>query len=222
MAAILFPVDENDLNFLKGQWNELLFSFTTDRSSIENFFQILKEKYSEKIRFYHNLSHVRTLLNLHESFNHKIQNPDAIRFAIWFHDAIYNTERTDNEEESAGFASESLEGLSVPTETVEVIRELILATKDHRGADLSDDAKLFLDMDLAILGMREEIYWKYSQAIRKEYSWLPETTYRHGRRKILESFLTRERIYFTENMTARFEERARKNINGEIALLAAE
>ena len=222
MTAVLFPVDQNDLDFLRSQWNDLLSSFPTDRDSKESFFQILKEKYSEKNRFYHNLSHVRTMLNLHASFNHKVQNSQAIQFSIWFHDAVYNTERTDNEEESARFASESLEILSVPTETVEVIRDLILATKHHSGADLSDDAKLFLDMDLAILGMQEEIYRKYSQAIRNEYSWVPETTYRDGRRKILMNFMSRERIYFTEDLTARFEEQARKNMNREIALLAAE
>ena len=96
---------------------------------------------------------------------------------------------------------------------------MILATKDHSGKNLSYDAKLFLDMDLAILGMNEEIYKEYSQAIRREYAWVPESMYRKGRKKVLKSFVERERIYFTDEMKARYEAQARKNINSEIKSL---
>ncbi len=57
---------------------------------------------------------------------------------------------------------------------------------------------------------------KYSRAIRQEYFWVPELIYRRERSKILKSFIAREVIYFTGEMKKRFEEQARKNINGEI------
>lgn len=219
MTAILFPVDDQDIAFLRGQWDELLSFYTSDISIKDNSIQMLQEKYSEKSRFYHNLSHVKALLQSLESFKHKIQDPHAIRFSMWFHDVVYDTTRNDNEEESARLAAEMLGKLHASLTTIEMVRDLILATKGHRGKDLSEDAKLFLDLDLAILGTREETYKKYSKAIRAEYAWVPELVYRTRRSEILKSFLDRERIYFTDEMRTRFEEQARKNMICEIKSL---
>ena len=222
MPAILFTVDDNEIAFLKDQWDDLLSFYTSDKDIQDNSFQMLKERYSEKSRFYHNLSHVKTLLDLLESLDNNAQDHNAIRFSIWFHDVVYDTKANDNEAESARLASQLMSKLHVDVETMEVVNSLILATKDHSGNNLSEDNKLFLDMDLAILGMREEIYKKYSRAIREEYFWVPELIYRRERRKILKSFLAREGIYFTDEMKKRFEEQARKNINGEINSLRFE
>ena len=216
MHTILFAVADNEIAFLKDQWDDLLSFYTSDSDIKEKSFQIINDRYSEKSRFYHNLSHVKTLLDLLESLGNKAQNPNALRFSIWFHDVVYDTKRNDNEEESARLASQMMSQLHVDVETIGVVSSLILATKNHSGDNLAEDNKLFLDMDLAILGMREEIYNKYSRAIREEYSWVPELIYRRERRKILKSFLAREVIYFTDEMKKRFEEQARKNINGEI------
>jgi predicted metal-dependent HD superfamily phosphohydrolase len=46
--------------------------------------------------------------------------------------------------------------------------------------------------------------------------------YRRGRKKVLKSFIERERIYFTDEMKARYEAQARKNINSEIESLGAQ
>ena len=216
MPTILFTVDDNEIAFLKDQWDDLSSFYTSDNDIKENSFQIINDRYSEKSRFYHNLSHVKTLLDLLESLGNKPQNRNAIRFSIWFHDVVYDTKANDNEAESARLASQMMSKLHVDVETIGVVSSLILATKNHSGDNLSEDNKLFLDMDLAILGMREEIYSKYSRAIREEYFWVPELIYRRERRKVLESFLAREAIYFTDEMKKRFEEQARKNINGEI------
>jgi predicted metal-dependent HD superfamily phosphohydrolase len=216
MSAILFTVDDNEIAFLKAQWDDLSSFYTSDSNIKENSFQIINDRYSEKSRFYHNLSHIKTLLDLFESLGNKTQDHNAIRFSIWFHDVIYDTKANDNEAESARLAWQLMGRLHVDLETIEVVNSLILATKDHSGNGLSEDNKLFLDMDLAILGMPDEIYKKYSRAIREEYSWAPELIYRRERRKVLESFLAREVIYFTDEMKKRFEEQARKNINGEI------
>ena len=216
MPTILFTVDDNEIAFVKDQWDDLLSFYTSGNDIKDNSFQILKERYSEKSRFYHNLSHVKTLLDLFESLDNKAQGHNAIKFSIWFHDVVYDTKENDNEEESARLASQMMSKLHVDVETIRVVSSLILATKDHSGNNLSEDNKLFLDMDLSILGMREEIYNKYSRAIREEYFWVPEPIYRRERRKILKRFINREGIYFTGEMKKRFEEQARKNINGEL------
>lgn len=221
MPAIFFNFDDKDIAFLKSQWDSLVSFYPSDKTIQDEIFQILKERHSEKSRFYHNFCHVKTLLELLESFADKIRDPKAIKFAIWFHDAIYDTQKSDNEAESAKLASEMLHKLKVNDETIELVKDLILATQDHSGRNLTYDAKLFLDMDLAMLGMNEEIYKEYSEAIRQEYAWVSESMYRRGRRRVLKSFIKREGIYFTDEMKVEYEERARKNINNEIKSLDA-
>ena len=200
-----------------------LVSIYTSKTIIkENTFQELKEKYGEESRFYHNLSHVKSLLTLLESLEDKLQDRRAIRFSIWFHDVIYDTKRNDNEEESAILASKMMEQLQVNPETIHLVKDLILASKEHNGRNLPHTAKLFLDIDLAILGISEEIYREYSQAIRKEYAWVSESAYREGRQKVLKSFIERDKIYFTDEMQTRYEKQARKNIHAEIKALNAQ
>ena len=97
---------------------------------------------------------------------------------------------------------------------------MILATQKHDALGLNRDGKLFLDLDLGILGEEEEIYKKYSKAIRAEYSFAPESLYREKRRIILQSFLQRKYLYFTGEGRELFEERARFNIANEIKELS--
>jgi predicted metal-dependent HD superfamily phosphohydrolase len=215
----VFRTDEHMVSLLREQWNDLSSSYTREEHLRANSFEVIREKYSEEGRFYHNLSHIKALLSMFESLKHMIQDGNAIRFVIWFHDVIYNTRRSDNEEKSAELASEMLSKLSVDNGTIEFAKELILATRSHTGLELSEDAKLFLDMDLSILGAPGELYGEYSKAIRKEYSWVPGFMYRRSRKKILKSFSERDRLYFTEEMNKRFEQQARINIEGEIRSL---
>ena len=211
-----FQLAHHDPDFIHAQWVSLASRYASDSSTIESLFNSIVEHYSAKNRAYHNLSHIQSLLSLSESLMDKIQNRDALYFAIWFHDVIYDTKRSDNEEKSAEFAVEALAGLGVPERTVATTREMILATKHHRADDLSWDMKAFLDLDISILGAPEEIYKEYSRAIRKEYSWVPGFLYRKGRMKVLNDFLERERIYNTEEIRARYESQARHNIAEEV------
>jgi predicted metal-dependent HD superfamily phosphohydrolase len=215
----VFRTDETMVSLLREQWNDLSALYTGEEPLRAKSFEVIREKYSEEGRFYHNLSHIKALLSLFESLKHMIQDRNAIRFAIWFHDVIYNTRRSDNEEKSAELASKILSELSVDNGTIEFTRELILATRSHTGLDLSEDAKLFLDTDLSILGASEEVYREYSKAIRNEYSWVPNFMYRRSRKKILKGFGERDPLYFSEEMNKRFEKQARINIEEEIRSL---
>jgi predicted metal-dependent HD superfamily phosphohydrolase len=97
---------------------------------------------------------------------------------------------------------------------------MILATKTHNSAGLNSDGKLFLDLDLSILGADKPGYQAYSRAIRREYSFVPEPLYRNGRQKILQNFLAREFIYLTNVCREKFELQARENIQREIVELS--
>src|SRR5215468_8669285 len=130
-----FQIGRYDLGFLRAQWVSLASMYASAPSLIESLFNSLVEHYSEKDRAYHNLSHIQSLLSLSESLSDKIQNRDALYFAVWFHDVIYDTKRSDNEEKSAEFAAEALASLGVPEQTNAIVQEMILATKHHRADD---------------------------------------------------------------------------------------
>jgi predicted metal-dependent HD superfamily phosphohydrolase len=76
-----------------------------------------------------------------------------------------------------------------------------------------------VDIDLSILGAPPETFDAYQEAIREEYSWVPGFLYRRKRKKILRSFLTRDRIFTTDFFFGRYEERARQNLEGAVKTL---
>jgi predicted metal-dependent HD superfamily phosphohydrolase len=161
------------------------------------------------------------MLRLLEQFEASTDDYAAVRFAAWFHDAVYDTRSGTNEKESAALAGRALAELGVPPERVESVRRLILATEGHEARGDVPDLGLFLDADLSILGTEEETYRAYSEAIRKEYAWVPDAAYREGRLKVLTSFLRRERLYYTGPLAERFEARARSNLSNEVRVLSA-
>jgi len=72
---------------------------------------------------------------------------------------------------------------------------------------------------LAILGASAADYDRYARAIREEYAWVPEQDYRAGRRRILEGFLERERLFYMPPLFERLEMSARANLRREIERL---
>jgi predicted metal-dependent HD superfamily phosphohydrolase len=214
-------VTESDLRFLNSGWRAPASGYGGGGEAADRWLDALTLAYSGPGRHYHNLHHVAEMLRLLEQFESDAADYAAVRFAAWFHDAVYDTRSDANEEESAALAGRALGELKVPPPSITLTRRLILATKRHEaGADLPD-AGLFLDADLAILGAADETYLAYSEAIRREYSWVPDAAYREGRLKVLTSFLGRDRLYYTGPMAERFEARARSNLSNEIRTLSS-
>ena len=177
---------------------------------------LLIGRYCEEHRFYHNLRHIRAMLAAAEKFKDKFADYDSVRLAVWFHDAIYDPQAKTNEIESATLAVEILSYLNVSAAKIEKVEKMILATQKHDAAKLNADGRLFLDLDLGILGAQKEVYKNYSKAIREEYSFVPESLYREKRREILGDFLQREFIFYTHEMRKLLEQPARVNIANEI------
>lgn len=188
-----------------GLWNRL--SASGDPGPI---YQDLVHRYSEPGRAYHNLGHIRHCL-LELAVIPEPEDIDAIEFALWFHDAIYDTKGNDNEEQSANLALDTAIRANLPTAFAGNVVELILATK-HAAAPTSPATQLIVDIDLAILGQSESVFEEYEREIRVEYAWVPEQDFRKGRSAILAMFLGRERIYSTALFHDRYEARARENI----------
>jgi len=199
---------------LHKSWSALAAPFQAPPDAVERVFADLATRYSSAERHYHTLPHIAAMLRL-------LPNPSpALAFAVWFHDAVYDSRAADNEERSASLVEELLPALLVPPETRAETQRLILLTKRHDAADDDADGRLLLDADLAILAAKEIKYDRYADAIRREYSWVPEEDYRRGRRRVLETFLQRKWIYFTDAMRQRREARARANLRRELTLFA--
>lgn len=179
----------------------------------------LLNAYSEPHRHYHNGAHIAECLKLLDRYSREAERPDEIELAIWFHDAVYETRKSDNEEASAEWAQVALKSAGLAQDLVGRVVEMVLATKNHVGPN--GDVQIMLDIDLSILGADPEAFRAYDEAIRKEYFWVPMADYRAGREKVLRSFLTRPSIFNTGQFRAAFEIRARENLSAALKGLGA-
>jgi len=176
----------------------------------KDIFTELAVAYEQPNRHYHNQFHIANCLKLANCFTSLAQYRHEIEIALWFHDAVYDPRRNDNEEASALWASCYLSDEGVANESLTRITDMILATKHHHPCD--GDAALVIDIDLAILGSDPNCFEEYDKAIRKEYAWVPSAEYRIGRQRVLAKFLQRETIFLTDVFQATFEQKARQNI----------
>lgn len=217
----MFTHSPENQGWLRAKWQALVTSVAADRATSDAVWDELIRHYSEPQRFYHNLSHIMVLLRYAETHKHQITHPEAVEFAIWFHDVIYDTQQKDNERRSAEWARRAMRAMQIAEHHVQPVHECILATETHEvpsphGADLP----LFLDMDLAILGAKNSVYREYSELIRAEYAWATIERYRLGRGKFLQGFLARSSLFFTPAMAADLEHQARINLESELRELS--
>ena len=178
--------------------------------------KLLRPLYAEPHRGYHNAAHVQALLRLADVHVHLMREPLAVRLAIWFHDAIYDTTRQDNEERSASLAERTLSEWRCDSALIASVVRKVQATAAHRWDDGDPDTALFLDFDLSVLAASEAEYDLYAQQIAQEYGWVPRPAYCSGRIEVLRGFLRRPHLYFTERLRAQWETQARANLQREI------
>jgi predicted metal-dependent HD superfamily phosphohydrolase len=211
-------MDPANHSALLDRWTRLLTTLGCPAGASAPLFADLCEHYSAAERQYHTLDHIRSVLDTLQTLGGTEEMP-ALLLAAWFHDVIYDSRAHDNEEQSAAHARRMLKPLRVSEPILAETERLILLTKTHAPAPGDRLGEMLADADLAILGAPESEYDTYTQAIRREYAWVPETRYRDGRRAVLKRFLQRPRIYATPEMFARAETAARGNMQREIAAL---
>ncbi|KAF3924526.1 hypothetical protein ABW21_db0203528 [Orbilia brochopaga] len=170
--------------------------------------------------------------------NREVQFTDfeqrLIKFAIWWHDYVYDPEANDNEIRSIDAWNEFVDRLSEDAALLTAyklpVSHLIECTISHArpasdGANESLSPRLvsyFLDLDLAVLACSREAYQVYAENIRREYIQYRIDDYRRGRAKVLRRFLQRDNIFLSatsENNSGRsenMENMARRNIKWEL------
>lgn len=203
---------------LRNIWNELTSRYTHNTELVNNLWMEIERKYSTKRRHYHNLSHVKYMIDRAIQHKEKLIDFDIVLFSIFYHDIVYNTMRQDNEQKSADIARDRLTKLGVPLDKSKACQNQIIATKDYKDNE-NNDTNYLLDFDLAILGDTAENYEIYRKNIRKEYSIYPDFLYKKGRKKVLEHFLDMDRIFKTNEFHESFESQARENLKKELQKL---
>jgi predicted metal-dependent HD superfamily phosphohydrolase len=167
---------------LAARWHRLTAPLVPDAQQRAAEFQRLCAVYQAPTRHYHTLQHIENLLNRVEAT--ELQDPTVVQLAVWYHDAVYDALRHDNEARSAAEARAFLQKAALAPPRQQRVAFLIERTADHTQPQPPHDADLllFLDADLSILGAPEAEYWAYARQVRQEYRLVPDLLYRPGRR----------------------------------------
>ncbi len=202
---------------LKQIFTNLTNAYNKDLSS--KYWSEVVINYCDAGRYYHTLDHIEGMYKELLAVKGDIEDWDTILFALFYHDIVYNTQRNNNEAESAELAKSRLSALMYSPEKINRCVIHILATKGHCVAK-DNDTNLFTDADLTILGSPADLYKSYTEKIRKEYIFYPDKVYNGGRNKVLQHFLNMPRIYKTEHFYDKYEKQARENLSNEINFMA--
>lgn len=197
------------------RWHATWDALGAARSSALNaLYGELQDRYAEPHRAYHTGQH------LDECFAHfdiyvaaseqAPQHPAEIELALWFHDAIYDR-KGDNEGRSADWARDAALAAGIAPDAAARVHELILCTR-HAAEPPPGDAQVLVDVDLSILAAPAPRFAEYEGQIRREYGWVPGFVFRRERRRVLQGFLDRPRIYATPCFHDRLEQAARANL----------
>jgi len=180
--------------------------------------KIVKEimsRYQEKHRHYHSLYHINHCLEEFDKLpNDLFIHKDSVEIAIWLHDVIYDPMAKDNELKSAEFAEELLSELNYGQWGLDRVKKHIMATV-HDGNLEFPDSEYMVDIDLSMLALDKSVV-SNNEAIRKEYFNVPEDIYINERIKILEGFLKRRHIYYSQYFRDKYESQTVANIESLI------
>ncbi len=227
---------------MRRKWDELMrgMGLTAPAEYIE---ELVAAYTAGPNRWYHNAQHIIHGLEIIDEYLAANEadrlTRDVARFAVFYHDVVYNPRAQGNESKSAiaavkAFANISGAECNAPNveklpyfyQTFEsVLSESILATEhrceidEDRHAVMRLTMQLVANVDLAILGEKRETYQRYARLIRQEFQDFSDSEYAKGRVTVLQRFLDRDCIYSLPWFVDRYELQARRNIQSEIDAL---
>lgn len=198
-------------------WRALIAPHTSSPEA-DDIGRALLASWTEPHRRYHDVVHLRGVLAAIDELAPLAADPDAVRLAAWYHDAVY-AGSPDDEENSARKAEAELTALGVPAPLVAEVARLVRMTVEHDPAPGDSNAEVLSDADLAALAVAAEDYRRNTAAIRAEYAHVPEEAFRAGRVRAIEALLVGPWLFRTEIARQRWERQARANLRAELATL---
>ena len=198
-------------------WHTLLGRHSIS-SRIDDFGRALLASWSEPRRRYHDIDHLRDVLDYIDQLAEYAADADAVRLAAWYHDSVFEGS-PDDEELSARRAEAELGALGLNTEAIAEVARLIRMTAAHNPDPGDRDAEVLSDADLASLAVPRERYRRNSANIRTEFAHIPEAVFRSGRAAIIAALLAAPTLYRTPGARQRWERQARENLRAELDTL---
>ncbi|MEV8045803.1 hypothetical protein AB0P02_18455 [Streptomyces griseoluteus] len=177
-------------------------------------------RWEEPQRRYHTLAHLTAVLDRVDALAEYADDPDLVRLAAWFHDAVYLPDRSENEERSARLAERALTEAGVPAAKVAEVARLVRLTVGHDPAEGDRNGQVLCDADLAILAAAPSAYAAYTAEIREEYHFVPNDAFHDGRSAVLRQLLDLPRLFHTPYGSEHWEATARWNLAGELEMLS--
>jgi predicted metal-dependent HD superfamily phosphohydrolase len=178
----------------------------------------LLDRYGEPTRVYHGVRHLAEVLGHVDTLMGECADATAVELAAWFHDAVYDVRRDDNEVASARLARSVLAN-QVPDEQLREVERLVLLTRDHAVSAGDSNGAVLCDADLAILAGGPTEYADYTGRVRREYGHLPDAEFEVGRAAILRSFLDLPRLFHTSYAAEHWADAAHANLTTELSQL---
>ncbi|RLU86964.1 hypothetical protein CTZ27_24625 [Streptomyces griseocarneus] len=207
---------------LRARWHDTVArARATDGPDPGPYADDLLHRWSEPQRKYHTVDHLVAVLDRVDELAAYARDADTVRFAAWFHDAVYRPDRSENEERSAHLAERALPELGIDAARTAETARLVRLTVTHDPAPGDLDGEVLCDADLAVLAGAPQEYAAYAAAVREEYGFVPDAAFREGRSVVLRHLLALPRLFRTPLAHERWESTARRNLATELELLLA-
>ncbi|GAA3070666.1 hypothetical protein GCM10017562_42250 [Streptomyces roseofulvus] len=215
-----------DLDLLR-RWNATLLAARAGREGPDPapYGRDLLGRWAEPQRRYHTVTHLKAVLDRIDELTDQGGEGgelELVRLAAWFHDAVYRPDRSENEERSAHLAERALREAGLTEHEVAEVARLVRLTVTHDPAPGDLNGETLCDADLAILATDTDTYRGYTAAVREEYALVPDDAFREGRAAVLRRLLDLPRLFRTPYGAAVWEEKARENLEAELAELTAD
>ncbi|MEV4680974.1 HD domain-containing protein [Streptomyces kurssanovii] len=208
---------------LRARWTDALLAARGDANGPDPlpYGENLLARWAEPQRRYHTTGHLIAVLGHIDTLAGHADDPDPVRLAAWFHDAVYLPDRSENEERSARLAERALPEAGLSERATAEVARLVRLTTTHAPDDSDRNGQVLCDADLAILAAAPDAYAAYAAAVREEYAFVPDEAFRDGRAAVLRQLLALPRLFRTPHGRQEWEQKARHNLTVELELLAA-
>ncbi|MER5787917.1 hypothetical protein [Streptomyces sp. NPDC001980] len=212
-----------DLRDLRARWRDALLMARDDDSrhpDPDPYADELLRRWQEPQRRYHTVAHLTAVLDHVDVLAEYADEPDLVRLAAWFHDAVYLPDRSENEERSARLAERALPEAGISAEKTAEVARLVRLTVTHDPAPGDRNGEVLCDADLAILAAPPSGYAAYTVEVREEYHFVPNDAFRAGRSAILRQLLDLPQLFRTPYGRTEWEPTARYNLAAELEMLS--
>lgn len=207
-------------------WQPVADRATAGRRAVTVLFIDVVARYRRAHRRYHGVAHlVWVLRHAAKLRQHVAADAAIVNAALFFHDAVYDPRRDDNEARSAELATHRLAEVGWPDADIAAVADHIVATAGHLAddGDAPDDEDgerwVVLDADLGVLGADPAGYADYVTGVRAEYAHLDDASWRAGRTAVVSTLLARPNLYRSAAAREWWDDTARANLTAELAAL---